>query len=190
MVDDASTDQLPQVRGVIERTWDDEWTALYLEFVLYAKRNPASRARSSPRARGASARRRSACSSRCTRASVASPDFPVPVLGDGLDRVVRRAQRSAGSSIRASFTQETLTDALHVPLRHDRRRQPAAARATPTRNARSDRGRAALRPRFSQRIEPDAHERVADAGRGGASRSGRRAWRRGPRGSGPSAWRP
>jgi AcrR family transcriptional regulator len=28
------------VRGVIDRTWDDEWTALYLEFVLYAQRNP------------------------------------------------------------------------------------------------------------------------------------------------------
>jgi AcrR family transcriptional regulator len=28
-----------RVRGVIDRTWDDEWTALYLEFVLYAKRN-------------------------------------------------------------------------------------------------------------------------------------------------------
>ena len=28
-----------RVRGVIDRTWDDEWTALYLEFVLYAQRN-------------------------------------------------------------------------------------------------------------------------------------------------------
>ena len=28
-----------RVRGVIDRTWDDEWTALYLEFVLYARRN-------------------------------------------------------------------------------------------------------------------------------------------------------
>jgi len=28
-----------RVRGVIDRTWNDEWTALYLEFVLYARRN-------------------------------------------------------------------------------------------------------------------------------------------------------
>jgi AcrR family transcriptional regulator len=28
-----------RVRGVIDRTWDDDWTALYLEFVLYARRN-------------------------------------------------------------------------------------------------------------------------------------------------------
>jgi AcrR family transcriptional regulator len=28
-----------RVRGVIDRTWDDEWTALYLEFVLHARRN-------------------------------------------------------------------------------------------------------------------------------------------------------
>jgi AcrR family transcriptional regulator len=28
-----------QVRGVIDRTWDDDWTALYLEFVLHARRN-------------------------------------------------------------------------------------------------------------------------------------------------------
>ena len=35
--------QLPQVQSVIERTWDDEWTALYLEFVLYAETQPRSR---------------------------------------------------------------------------------------------------------------------------------------------------
>ena len=28
-----------RVRSVIDRTWDDDWTALYLEFVLYARRN-------------------------------------------------------------------------------------------------------------------------------------------------------
>jgi len=33
------TEAFNRVRGVIDRTWDDEWTALYLEFVLYAQRN-------------------------------------------------------------------------------------------------------------------------------------------------------
>ncbi len=44
-----------RVRGVIDRTWDDDWTALYLEFVLYARRN-ADATRSWPRACAASAR--------------------------------------------------------------------------------------------------------------------------------------
>jgi AcrR family transcriptional regulator len=36
----GETEVFERVRGVIDRTWDDEWTALYLEFVLYAQRNP------------------------------------------------------------------------------------------------------------------------------------------------------
>jgi AcrR family transcriptional regulator len=32
-----------RVRGVIDRTWDDQWTALYLEFVLYAQRKPEAK---------------------------------------------------------------------------------------------------------------------------------------------------
>jgi AcrR family transcriptional regulator len=35
----GETEVFQRVREVIERTWDDEWTALYLEFVLYAQRN-------------------------------------------------------------------------------------------------------------------------------------------------------
>ena len=35
----SESEQFERVRGVIDRTWDDEWTALYLEFVLYAQRN-------------------------------------------------------------------------------------------------------------------------------------------------------
>jgi AcrR family transcriptional regulator len=35
----AQTQVFDRVRGVIDRTWDDDWTALYLEFVLYARRN-------------------------------------------------------------------------------------------------------------------------------------------------------
>jgi AcrR family transcriptional regulator len=35
----GETDVFADVRGVIDRTWDDEWTALYLEFVLYAQRH-------------------------------------------------------------------------------------------------------------------------------------------------------
>jgi AcrR family transcriptional regulator len=32
-----------RVQGVIDRTWDDQWTALYLEFVLYAQRKPEAK---------------------------------------------------------------------------------------------------------------------------------------------------
>jgi AcrR family transcriptional regulator len=35
----GQTEVFDRVRGVIDRTWDDQWTALYLEFVLYAQRN-------------------------------------------------------------------------------------------------------------------------------------------------------
>jgi len=42
---DGRSEQLPRVQHVLEQLWDDEWTALYLEFVLYAKRNPAARER-------------------------------------------------------------------------------------------------------------------------------------------------
>jgi AcrR family transcriptional regulator len=39
----ADTQVFDRVRGVIDRTWDDEWTALYLEFVLYAQRQPGAK---------------------------------------------------------------------------------------------------------------------------------------------------
>src|SRR6185437_10739326 len=39
----ADTQVFDRVRGVIDRTWDDEWTALYLEFVLYAQRKPEAK---------------------------------------------------------------------------------------------------------------------------------------------------
>ena len=42
-------EQLRRMREVIERTWDEEWSALYLEFVLYARRNPQARAKLSER---------------------------------------------------------------------------------------------------------------------------------------------
>jgi AcrR family transcriptional regulator len=39
----GGTEVFDRVRGVIDRTWDDEWTALYLEFVLYAQRKPEAK---------------------------------------------------------------------------------------------------------------------------------------------------
>jgi AcrR family transcriptional regulator len=39
----AHSEVFDRVRGVIDRTWDDEWTALYLEFVLYAQRRPEAK---------------------------------------------------------------------------------------------------------------------------------------------------
>jgi AcrR family transcriptional regulator len=70
---------LPRVRGVIEGTWDDEWTALYLEFVLYARRNPASQEKLV-----ASARRHREVTIGMLERSYASvgafPDLPLPVL--------------------------------------------------------------------------------------------------------------
>jgi AcrR family transcriptional regulator len=103
-------DQLPLVRSVIERTWDDEWTALYLEFVLYARRNPESQAKLVASAR----RHREATIGMLERVyeSVGVlPDVPVPVLatismalfeGLGIGRLVDPP----------AFTQAVLTDAL------------------------------------------------------------------------------
>jgi AcrR family transcriptional regulator len=43
----VKTDQLPRVRDLVSAAtfWDDTWSALYLEFVLYARRNPEARAK-------------------------------------------------------------------------------------------------------------------------------------------------
>ncbi len=102
--------QLPQVRGVIERSWDDEWTALYLEFVLYAKRNPDIRGKLAATAR----REREATISMLEEAyssADARPEFPMPVVatvaialfeGLGLARLVDPD----------AFPEEMLTEAL------------------------------------------------------------------------------
>ena len=47
------TEQLPRVRELLHGGaffWDDDWTTLYLEFVLYAMRNPEARAKLAARA--------------------------------------------------------------------------------------------------------------------------------------------
>jgi AcrR family transcriptional regulator len=47
------TEQLPRVRELLHGGaffWDDSWTTLYLEFVLYAMRNPEARAKLAARA--------------------------------------------------------------------------------------------------------------------------------------------
>jgi AcrR family transcriptional regulator len=72
-------EHLTAVRSVIQRTWDDDWTALYLEFVLYARRSPEAAQKLAASAR----RQRDATIAMLEDAyeSVgARPDFPVPVL--------------------------------------------------------------------------------------------------------------
>jgi AcrR family transcriptional regulator len=76
---DMTDEQLSRVRGVVERTWDDEWTALYLEFVLYARRNPAAASKLAATMR----RQREATVAMLQEAYTAvafEPEFPVPVL--------------------------------------------------------------------------------------------------------------
>lgn len=103
-------EQLPRVRSVIERTWDDEWTALYLEFVLYARRNPEAHEKLV-----ATARRQREMTIGMLERSYASvgapPEFPIPMMatislalfeGLGIGRLVDPP----------AFTQEVLTDAL------------------------------------------------------------------------------
>jgi AcrR family transcriptional regulator len=38
-------EELPRIRDLITRMWDPGWSVLYLEFVLYAARNPKARAK-------------------------------------------------------------------------------------------------------------------------------------------------
>jgi AcrR family transcriptional regulator len=38
-------EEFSSILELIERMWDDDWSALYLEFVLYATRNPRARAK-------------------------------------------------------------------------------------------------------------------------------------------------
>jgi AcrR family transcriptional regulator len=103
-------DELPRVRSVIEGTWDDEWTALYLEFVLYARRNPDAQEKLV-----ATARRQHEMTigmlERAYASVGAQPNFPVPALarismavfeGLGIGRLVDPS----------AFTQDMLTDAL------------------------------------------------------------------------------
>ena len=110
VVVDGLTEQLPRVRGVIENMWDDEWTALYLEFVLYARRNPEAGAKLA-----ASARRQREWTMGMLEQQYSSigaaPNFAIPVLAmlsislfEGLS-LGRLADPSA-------FTQEVLTDVL------------------------------------------------------------------------------
>ena len=110
VVENALSAQLPMVRGVIERTWDDEWTALYLEFVLYAKRNPQAAEKLAASAR----RQRDATIDMLEQAYARAggvPDFPAPLIAvlsialfDGL---------SLGRLVDPPvFTQELLTEAL------------------------------------------------------------------------------
>ena len=107
---DHRDEQLPRVQSAIERSFDDEWTALYLEFVLYARRNPALREKLAARAR------RQYDDTIGMLAAVyaeigAGPNHPMPVLarvsmalfeGLALGRLVDPE----------SYTREAFTDAL------------------------------------------------------------------------------
>ena len=77
----APDEQLSRLRALIEPNWNDEWMALYLEFVLYARRNPQARAKLT-----ASARRQHDIVVRMfeeqyAKIGVATP-FPAPVMAD------------------------------------------------------------------------------------------------------------
>jgi AcrR family transcriptional regulator len=107
---DGLAEQLPRVRGVIERTWDDEWTALYLEFVLYARRNPDAREKL------ATSRRRdreitiNMLEEQYSGKGVA-PEFSVPVLA--LISTALFEGLSLGRLVDPeAFTHETLTESL------------------------------------------------------------------------------
>jgi AcrR family transcriptional regulator len=107
---DGRVEQLPRVQGVIERLWDDDWTALYLEFVLYAKRNPAVREKLA-----ATVRHEYENTIRMLEGTYAAidgtPNFPVPVLAK-----VSTAMFEGLMLYRfidpASYTQETVTEVL------------------------------------------------------------------------------
>ena len=102
--------QMSRVRSVIDRTWDDEWTALYLEFVLYARRNPEAQRKLA----AAVQRQREATIAMLQEAYAgvgAEPDLPVPTaatlsvaLFDGL-ALGRLADPTA-------FDEKLLADAL------------------------------------------------------------------------------
>jgi AcrR family transcriptional regulator len=107
---DGRVQQLPRVQGVLERQWSDEWTALYLEFVLYAKRNPAAREKLAARLR-----REFEVTCRMldeVYSSIgAQPQWPVPMLarvsmslfeGLGLGRLIDPE----------AYSQETMTQML------------------------------------------------------------------------------
>ena len=102
--------QMSRVRSVIDRTWDDEWTALYLEFVLYARRNPEAQRKLAASVQ----RQREATIAMLQEAYAgvgAEPDLPVPTaatlsvaLFDGL-ALGRLADPTA-------FDEKLLADAL------------------------------------------------------------------------------
>ena len=107
---DGLTEQLPRVRSVIEGTWDDQWTALHLEFALYALRNPEAREKLA-----ASVRREHEATVRMLADVYArvdgEPEFPLEVLatvsiamfeGLALGRLIDPG----------AYSQQTLTDAL------------------------------------------------------------------------------
>jgi AcrR family transcriptional regulator len=116
------TEAFSRVRGVIDRTWDDEWTALYLEFVLYAQRNEEA------------ARKLAECVRRQREMTVGMlddaykavdymPDTPLPVfatlsiaLFDGL-ALGRLADPGA-------FDEQMLTEALALLIRAIGANQP------------------------------------------------------------------
>ena len=158
VIERRALEQLPRVRSVIERTWDDEWTTLYLEFVLYAKRNPEAREKLA-----ASARRQREMTIGMLERAYAShrrrARLPDPGAGDALDRVVRgaRARPARRPAVVHAGDAHRRAD---VPLRR------RSASTTPTRQA-DGVARASERGRLAAALLParraDAHERVADA---------------------------
>ena len=131
---------------------------------------------------GVSTRRRSACSSgvrghRCARRTIRSPVLATVsiALFEGLaSGPARRSGRRTRRRRSPTRSRSSTTRSVSTPPPRRRRVTRATRRV------------GSLRPRFSQRIEPTRTQRVAHAVGEARQRRGRRAWRRGPRGSGPS----
>jgi AcrR family transcriptional regulator len=107
---DKRDEQLPRVQSAIERSFDDEWTALYLEFVLYARRKPGLREKLAERARRQYEETIGMLEDEYANVD-GTPNHPLPVLatvsmalfeGLALGRLVDPE----------SYTQETFTGAL------------------------------------------------------------------------------
>ena len=70
----------PLIRDIVDSTWDDEGSALYLEFVVYAARNPEARRRSSRRCCTASTRSIAGIIRQEYERLGVEPEYPIDVL--------------------------------------------------------------------------------------------------------------
>ena len=91
------TEQLPRVRELLHGGaffWDDDWTTLYLEFVLYAMRNPEARAKLAARALRERTAVKALMEREYSNVGVAAEHSTRELAGD-LARAVQRARNGA-----------------------------------------------------------------------------------------------